>query len=447
MTDENVIDDSSGNSTLQGTDAEDTFVFEAGNGDDTITGFTDGQDLIDLSAFPTISGFTDLLFESDDTGVKIDLTAHGGGTIFLQGFSIANLSSKDFVFREDQTLTGDANDNTLTGDTGDDTIKGRGGDDTLDGGAGVDWIEGGAGDDTLTGGSQADMFVFAPGHGNDTITDFAQGEDRINLTKFSGISSFDDLTITSDDNGVTIDLTAYDGGTIKLDGLSSDDIDAGDFLFADGFEYGTDTSETIRGGDDADSIDALRGNDRIFGYGGDDNLRGGEGIDYLFGGEGDDTLYGGEGDDFLYGGADDDTIYGGAGRDGISGEAGDDTIYGGADNDYIQGGAGEDTISGGAGDDTMSGGDDADTFVVATGEGNDTITDFTDGEDTIDLTAFTNITGFSDLTISASGSTAVIDLSSKGGGEIRLQNVDVEDLDASDFNFYDSSAEGEADGM
>ena len=112
------------------------------------------------------------------------------------------------------------------------------------------------------------MFVFAPGHGDDTITDFTHGEDRINLTKFSGISSFDDLTITSDDDGVTIDLTAYEGGAIKLDGLSSGDLDAGDFLFADGFEYGTDTSETLRGGDDADSFDALRGNDRIFGNGG-----------------------------------------------------------------------------------------------------------------------------------------------------------------------------------
>ena len=151
--------------------------------------------------------------------------------------------------------------------------------------------------------------------------------------------------------------------------------------------------------------------------------------------------------DFLYGGAGNDTIYGGAGADGIRGDAGDDTIYGGADNDYIEGGAGADTIYGGAGDDTMSGGDDADTFVVAAGEGNDTITDFTDGEDTIDLTAFTSITGFADLTITASGSTAVIDLTGQGGGEIRLQNVDVDDLDASDFNFYDSSAEGEVDGI
>ena len=62
MTDENVIDDSVGDGALQGTDDTDTFVFAPGNGDDTITGFTDGQDLIDLSAFPTISSFYDLIF-------------------------------------------------------------------------------------------------------------------------------------------------------------------------------------------------------------------------------------------------------------------------------------------------------------------------------------------------------------------------------------------------
>ncbi len=36
---------------------------------------------------------------------------------------------------------------------------------------------------------------------------------------------------------------------------------------------------------------------------------------------------------------------------------------------------------------------------------------------------------------------AVIDLSAEGGGTIRLENVDVTDLDAEDFTFYEPPAE------
>ena len=125
----------------------------------------------------------------------------------------------------------------------------------------------------------------------------------------------------------------------------------------------------------------------------------------------------------------------------IFGDAGNDWVVGGADNDTLYGGAGADALNGGLGDDTLTGGADADTFYFNGAFGTDTITDFTDGEDTIDLTAMTDITGFGDLTISADGTDAVIDLTSQGGGTIRLESFDVNDLDADDFNFYDSSTQ------
>ncbi len=98
--------------------------------------------------------------------------------------------------------------------------------------------------------------------------------------------------------------------------------------------------------------------------------------------------------------------------------------------------------------DTLTGGAGADTFVFDGSFGDDTITDFTDGEDAIDLTAITGITGFGDLTIRADCADAVIDLTSQGGGTIRLEGFDVNDLDAGDFNFYDSSSgEPEIEGI
>ena len=45
------------------------------------------------------------------------------------------------------------------------------------------------------------------------------------------------------------------------------------------------------------------------------------------------------------------------------------------------------------------------------------------------------ISGFEDLTITADGNDAVIDLSDHGAGTIRLQNTSVDDLDATDFLF------------
>ena len=85
------------------------------------------------------------------------------------------------------------------------------------------------------------------------------------------------------------------------------------------------------------------------------------------GGSGDDTVEGGTGDDLLLGGSDDDSLDGGTG------------------NDIVRGGSGDDTVLGGEGNDTIDGGADADTFAFGESHGNDTITDFTDGNDPIRL--------------------------------------------------------------
>ena len=134
--------------------------------------------------------------------------------------------------RRDNVLDGGAGDDTLYGGPGggDDVMLGNSGDDRLFGGQGSDRLDGGTGDDALSGGPAGDLFVFAPGHGADTITDFTDTEDQIDLTAFD-LSGYDDLTFTSGTDGVTIDLSAHDGGTILLQGFDMTDLDAADFLF------------------------------------------------------------------------------------------------------------------------------------------------------------------------------------------------------------------------
>ncbi len=93
----------------------------------------------------------------------------------------------------DSLYGGDGNDSIL-GQKGNDTIFGGAGDDTLKGQAGADCLQGGMGDDNLCGGGGGDRFVFAPGFGNDTISDFRKGADILDLAAFAlgGFAAIDD---------------------------------------------------------------------------------------------------------------------------------------------------------------------------------------------------------------------------------------------------------------
>ncbi len=88
-----------GNDTLTGGVGNDTFVFSQNSGDDRITDFDTSEDVLDLSN--TVTDFTDTAsLESAATnqngGVNIDLG--GGNGLFLEGVSVADLSSLSIQF-------------------------------------------------------------------------------------------------------------------------------------------------------------------------------------------------------------------------------------------------------------------------------------------------------------------------------------------------------------
>lgn len=157
---------------------------------------------------------------------------------------------------------------------------------------------------------------------------------------------------------------------------------------------GGDGDDTLLGGNDEDEIFGEGGNDFIQGGNGDDTVFGSVGNDSIFGSPGNDRLSGDEGDDLINGDDGDDRIFGGIGEDTVSGNEGNDEIFAQAGNDIVSGGNGNDTLSGnegddflkgGAGDDRLTGDAGKDTFVLARGEGTDTITDFELGTDVIGL--------------------------------------------------------------
>ncbi|MFN7499334.1 MAG: beta strand repeat-containing protein [Dolichospermum sp.] len=97
------------------------------------------------------------------------------------------------------------------------------------------------------------------------------------------------------------------------------------------------------------------------------------------------------------GGAGNDTLTGGTGSNTLTGGAGDDSLTGGVDKDSLTGGAGKDTLRGGAGADSLTGGTGNDIFaydalidsnadtLIGANLTFDTITDFTKGQDTINV--------------------------------------------------------------
>ena len=165
----------------------------------------------------------------------------------------------------------------------------------------------------------------------------------------------------------------------------------------------------------------------------DDILQASLGMASLAGDLGDDQIFGSAGNDVLRGDLDsrdpggsiggNDSIHGGAGDDRIGGKGGNDTLLGGTGDDMLWGDDGDDILWGGLGNDTLtgddfSGGSGTDIFVLAAGEGTDTITDFELG---IDFIGLAGGLAFGDISLGEIDGMASI----SSGGEILAKVKDV----------------------
>jgi Ca2+-binding RTX toxin-like protein len=226
---------------------------------------------------------------------------------------------------------------------------------------------------------------------------------------FSGQATFN-YTVSDSNNGtgtgqVTVTVNAVNDLPMNLIGGSGNDLlygGAGKDTIAGGFGndelFGGDGDDLLRGDCNSRSSGGHKGgNDIIHGGRGNDRIEGKGGNDLLYGDEGNDRIWGDHGNDQIWGGLGNDTLHGGRGSDLLYGDEGNDRIWGDRGNDLLQGGLGNDTLYGGKG---------SDTFVLAVGEGTDTIRDFKLGQS--DRIGLAGGLLFEELSIAQSGRNTLI---------------------------------------
>ena len=123
---------------------------------------------------------------------------------------IQGLDGDDYISAGDgnDTVTGDAGNDTLLGGDGRDTLSGGDGSDTLTGGDASDTLSGGDGDDTLRGGAGAD--TLQGGSGNDTY-EFGSGFGQDTITDYDTTAgNVDTIVLGTDVLPSDVTLTAGD---------------------------------------------------------------------------------------------------------------------------------------------------------------------------------------------------------------------------------------------
>lgn len=301
----------------QGNTGNDRFIYNLGDGNDTIF---DGSrsleevDTLDLRGINpedvALSRVGDDLYVTIiPTGTRIiDQGSFWGRPMYGQGLDRFEFADGTVWSREDIRYWAQEGSAFFAGSGGDDTIIGSYLDQRIEAGRGNDFIDGKGGADLIFGDA-----------GNDTLSlSIAEPGD---VDALDGGVGNDTATFENFAAAIHVDLVENEGEAKTSDGPS--------------LQVGT-----LR------LVATLRALENIVG-----------------------TAF----DDEIHGDASDNWLVGGAGNDVLDGRSGNDTLLGGLGNDTLDGYLGNDTLVGGAGNDTLTGGLGNDVYDYTRGDGNDAI--------------------------------------------------------------------------
>ncbi len=432
----NVIDGGDGTNILTSGAGDDIIL--SGYGSATISAGA-GRDLITVKAGTASvdagAGDDRLIVEYSalTTAVSGGVTGGSLGGGYTGHIGDGGVAAVDFVGTENLTLgLGSGNDtitsgdgiDVLTGNAGDDLLNGAGGNDQLFGGVGRDTLTGGAGDDAIQGGAGNDLMV--GGIGNDGFVVDDLGDVIVEQLGEGLDTAYVNVSGWTNFNGT--EIARLSGAAVLLYGSNGDE-------------------DLVANQLNASTVDAMGGNDVVWGSAfsdvlngnlGDDIIRGQGGMDQMYGGAGNDQFVVFDAGSFVYendGEGYDIVYFVGAGTfdvganveearlsvsgTGLVGNAGNNllvgnssglpsTLSGGAGNDTLWGTAAADIVTGGTGDDTFYSQGGTDIFRYDAGNwGVDQIAGFTAGA-RLEFIATSGVTNFSQLNVNvANGNTQV----------------------------------------
>ena len=399
-----------GNDTLTGGKGSDIFVWNKGDGNDVITDY-DLEDKVSITSY-AVSKIT----KSKD-GEDIILTiGNKAGAITLKGASDKTITYVDKNGEHTYpvkinprgtgaTLSAEYDDETFDvakfGSTivtidasavqNDVAITANKKANRIIGGDGNDTIIGGTGNDTLTGGKGSDVFVYASGDGNDLITDYA-AEDIVSITSGTAKLATKNKNVIITVGNRKITLT---GGAGKV--ITYVDTNGEKTYSQTGLTTNADsTGVTLLSNYSAKAFDVNK-NSNV--------SKVAKTIKTIDASKVPHSL----------------TITGNDNLNKITGSSQDDSLVGNAGADTILGGDGKDTINGGKGNDSLKGGNGADTFIYNSGDGDDVIVDYTEGEDIISIVGGATV---GNITTSKNKKDVILPVGTgKNAGKITLKNA------------------------
>ena len=254
-----IINGGKGNDLLKGEEGSDTYIFNIGDGDDTIydndasgnvqndriifgEGITaesiimnrvgnnliieygDGDRITVQNEFSESNSGIEYIEFADGTVIDIDgIRAEASRYIGTDGDDVLNGYNTTEKYNVNEYFDGGDGNDRINAGIGDDTIFGGNGDDIIYAGTGNDIINGGKGNDQLRGDAGDDTYIFNIGDGDDTIYDYdASGNSQNDRIIFGEGITAESIIMNRVGNNLIIEYGDGDRITVQNEFSESD---------------------------------------------------------------------------------------------------------------------------------------------------------------------------------------------------------------------------------